>query len=66
MNATLLASLSVLFTLFSVIGGFIAKLWWDERQSKRRAEALLAMGINERDNQTRSGALTHLSHLFYY
>jgi len=50
-----LASLSVLFALFSVIGGFIAKLWWDERQSKRRAEALLAMGINERDNQAKTG-----------
>jgi len=58
MNATLLAPLSVLFTLFSIIGGFIAKLWWDERQNKRRAEVLLDMGINERDNQARSGKHT--------
>jgi hypothetical protein len=53
MDVTLLAALSVLVGIFTIIAGFILKLWWDEWDAKRRAAALLAMGLDAKEGRRR-------------
>lgn len=45
MDFSLVVSISVLIALFVVIGSFILKLWWDERNAAKRRQAVLAMGV---------------------
>jgi hypothetical protein len=46
-NTLLLVSTAFLGLVFAVIGGFIFKLWYDERQARRTREAYAELNLDE-------------------
>ncbi|KAI6188465.1 WW domain-containing protein [Aphelenchoides besseyi] len=56
-NSLLLVSAAFLTVIFTIIGGFIAKLWYDERQNRRARESMAALdemlGTNTQEGSRR-------------